>query len=50
MECPKEIQLTPLKDLRGLYLTVSGLRRDVKTSVYHFLLFYPEGNLTYQSW
>ena len=45
---PKELQLTPLKDIRGLLLTVSGLRHNAKTSVYHVLLFYPEGTLSYQ--
>jgi hypothetical protein len=47
---PKEPQLTPLKDIRGLLLTVSGLRRETKTSVYHVLFFYPEGRLSYQPW
>ena len=45
---PKQLQLTPLKDVRGLLLTVSGVRGDATTSIYHALVFYPEGKLSYE--
>jgi serine beta-lactamase-like protein LACTB len=45
---PEELRLTPLKDVRGLLLTVSGIRGAAATSVYHALIFYPEGKLAYQ--
>jgi len=45
---PKELQLVPLKGVQGLLLTVNGVRGDAKTSVYHVLLFFPEGRLSYQ--
>jgi hypothetical protein len=43
---PKEIQHRSLEDRRGLLLTVSGLRGDAATSIYHALIFYPDGNLS----
>jgi hypothetical protein len=45
---PKQLQLSPLKDVRGLLLTVGGVRGDATTSIYHVLVFYPEGKLSHE--
>jgi hypothetical protein len=45
---PKDLRLSPLKDVRGLLLTVRGVRGDAATSVYHALVFYPEGKLVHE--
>jgi hypothetical protein len=45
---PKQLQLSALKGVRGLLLTVSGVRGGATTSIYHALVFYPEGKLSYE--
>lgn len=45
---PKQLQLSPLKDIHGLLLTVGGVRGDATTSIYHVLVFYPEGKLSHE--
>ena len=45
---PKQFQLSPLKDVPGLLLTVVGVRGDRTTSIYHALVFYPEGKLSHE--
>ncbi|HET9218804.1 MAG TPA: hypothetical protein VFR18_17600 [Terriglobia bacterium] len=44
---PKQLQLSPL-NVPGLLLTVGGVRGDAPTSIYHVLVFYPEGKLSYE--
>ena len=47
-DVPKQLQLSPLKDVPGLLLTVTGVRGDATTSIYHVLVFYPEGKLSHE--
>jgi len=43
---PKQLRLSPLENVHGLLLTVGGVRGDTTTSIYHVLVFYPEGKLS----